>query len=657
MTVAKTRNGNNNRREASPAADRCVRVAAAWSEIFGLETTGVPRVILRKRVSAGRDPWHQEVFAAIGHYIVDAVLHGDRGVRANNEELLRMAFTHDSSVGLGHLPPVASRYTGVRVREMRHHWRERLGSRGSFRGTKTTDISFIVDNPDASGRDGDLVILVHFEGAEPPTRADATTRLPALHTISLPSADSKERLEHIERIARDILVGSLRADMGSVTMLDQVSFDALRSIVEDACVARESGVKFDLDRSVVRHAPAAERIEHPDARKRNAIQRAVEIARTVLKRPDQEALRVKLSGKPLAEVEEASDSLERASRKGRSWLLHTAGIILLAACGTYAALKVRDLFHDDRGSDGHPVQAAHIVERNGKIAASDHEGRIISDFSADLEDADGRGSIAVEPKGYNVTKFTTKASPNTLIDLTVLPTGDGPMSLSTLEKSGDGIPEQVLLKHFGSVMRDVYVAFLVDKTLVRESPIPQWYTIDFGCGHTTMPFIEEQFGGYLFSARHTYERDGLRTVSLTATSHDTSLVTRRATIHVDATQPPMFASGGVGYTPENLVQWISAPMDATLLLGRPPHEHPIERFRYVVQRDCSDRVAGCTPRTFTTPWSTGNSLRFTPDQPGRWVFVLEYVCHVKRTVERGKTASIDVNMFVPGAPLKAVVAR
>lgn len=658
MSVASTRNGSRGRRQTSPAAERSLRVAEAWFEIFAVETAGVARDILRNRVSAGRDAWHRDVFAALGRYTVDAVRNGDRGVRANSAELLRLTFMHDPAVVHGRKPPVATRYTDDRVREMRHHWRQTLGSGRTFRGTRTKDVLFVIDNPAADARDGDLVIMVAFEGEEPTTRDAVTRRLPGLHTLTLPVKASEERLKHLTSIARSILVEALPGDrVAAAPTLARLSLDTLRLLVEEASTARAAGSHFDLARSIARHAPDATGVlETPEVRKKLAIQRAIDAARPVLKRQDQEALRAKLQTKTIEDIEANVVELERASRKGRPWLLQLVGLILIGGCILYGALKVRGLFRTEVDTHGNRVVAADMVVRDGKIAATDREGKLLSQFSGvGLDDADGAGSVRVEKAADGSTKFLHDAPEGSVMSITWLPSSDAEMGTTDVRwlSDLDGVtPEQAILKTPDPVVRPRYVQimFVLDRASFAGPPIAHMYSIDFGCGHTMIPSVRQVgSSSYLFGGHHLYENDGIRTVTLKSTPRNPFSVLRQSRIRVNGSHQALFADGAIGHAGINLVQWLSRPMDAEVKFHPPDREQRIDRFRYVARRDCSDGLTDCHPSVVTTPWSTGAPLSFTPDQPGRWILILEFRRDFDPIVQRSNPSSLTVTAFVPSS--------
>jgi hypothetical protein len=331
--------------------------------------------------------------------------------------------------------------------------------------------------------------------------------------------------------------------------------------------------------------------------------------------------------------------------------------LIISGCILYGALKVRGLFRTEVDAHGERVLATDLVLRDGKIAATDRDGTLRSDFSAvGLDDANGTGSVRVEKMSDRSTKYVLDVPNDTRIFMTRLPSADGKVVKADVGWLGDpakgDTPEQATLKtpDLAGRPRYVQIFFILDRAAFAGLPIAHMYSIDFGCGHTMIPSVT-QIGSasYLFGGHHLYEHDGTQTVTLRSVPRNPVTILRQSRIRVSGSHQAMFADGVVAYNGMNFVQWLTRPMDVGLELHSPGRKELIDRFRYVMRRDCSDGIADCHPTVLTTPWSTGASFSLTPDQPGRWNIDLEYRSKNDPTIHHGSPKSMTFVTFVPSS--------
>jgi hypothetical protein len=210
-------------------------------------------------------------------------------------------------------------------------------------------------------------------------------------------------------------------------------------------------------------------------------------------------------------------------------------------------------------------------------------------------------------------------------------------------------PEQVILKtpNPATRPRDIQIMFLLDPALFTKPPIAHMYSIDFGCGHIMIPSVTRIGDLYAFMGQHMYAHDGTPTVTLKSSERNPLTIHRQSRIRLNGSHEALFAEGVIGFTGRNFVQWMSRPLEAEVELLPPDKIQRIDRFRYVVRRDCSDGIADCYPSVMTTRWSTGTPLTFTPNQPGRWILDVEFRRKNDPVVRHGNPQSLTLTAFVP----------
>ncbi|MEK6371253.1 MAG: hypothetical protein AABO58_01020 [Acidobacteriota bacterium] len=353
-----------------------VDVEKQWHAVFG-PGGSAPAI--------GRDGWEHRVFYALKRYVVDAVRQGLGGIRASNEELLRLVYAHDPDAAASHAKADT-------VRILRSHWKGTVTQWGGTFSTKTAGLRFSIEIVEAE----DVVVRVEND-AGPVAAGEA--RLPGLGTLvpreSPAGAKDRGRALLIAWCGRGV------REPAYERVLETFSIDELCAHAADVTDARRTGRALDISRLLLQADSHSSLAQSPDADSEEVSRTLGEWARAQFRKLDPRRRR------------EAKELLREAKREGpSSWRWAALVVLLAGACvGVYYTYAYVSGLFRKVGYDHY--ESTFRTTTDGRLVATDSATGRESDPQTELRDPDTGARVSVSP-GPTPSTVTVQADLSTL---------------------------------------------------------------------------------------------------------------------------------------------------------------------------------------------------------------------------------------------------